>query len=312
MKGLELSEKYFNEYGAKMLDGEFSEYKDRIAAGLVGEGSECFGYDDEISTDHDFEPSFCLFITPEDERKFGFKLERAYAKLPKEFLGYKRQLLSPTGGNRHGVIIIDDFYKKFLGDKTAPNSVKRWLYTPSYMLKSACNGKVFRDPLGEFSKVREVLLKGYPEDIRRKKIAAHVIMMAQSGQYNYGRCISRGETGAAQLCVFEFVKNAISTVYLLTKEYEPYYKWAYRGMRDLPILSELEMTLSGITELGNSKNEASEKAEIIDDIAKMINDELRAQGLSKATCNNFETHAYSIMDSIKNPEIRSLHVMEGI
>lgn len=312
MKGLELSEKYFNEYGAKMIDTEFAEFSGRIAAGLVGEGSECFGYDDELSLDHDFEPSFCLFITEEDERKFGFKLERAYAKLPKEFMGFKRQLISPAGGNRRGVIIIEDFYKKFLGDKNAPDSIKRWLFTPPYMLKTACNGKIFRDPLGEFSKVREVLLKSYPEDIRRKKIAAHVIMMAQSGQYNYARCVSRGETGAAQLAIFEFVKNAISTVYLLNKEYEPYYKWAYRGMRDLPILSDLEMTLSTITELGNSKSQASEKAEIIEDVAKLINDELRTQGLSKATCNNFETHAYSVMDSIKDPEIRSMHVMDGI
>ena len=312
MKGLELSEKYFNEFGKKMLETEFPEIKNRVCAGLIGEGSECFGYDDEISKDHDFEPSFCLFITKEDEKQYGFKLERAYAKLPKEFLGYKRQLLSPTGGNRRGVIVIDDFYTKFLGSPTAPNTASKWLYTPPSMLLAACNGKVFCDPLGKFSATRDILLKGYPEDIRRKKIAAHVIMMAQSGQYNYGRCIDRGETGAAQLAIFEFVKNAISTIFLLNRKYEPYYKWAYRGMRDLPLLSDLEMTLSGLTELGNSKKEASEKAEIIDDIAKIIIDVMRAQNVTRATCNNLETHAYSIMDGITDPEIRNMHVMEGI
>ena len=77
MKGLEISEKFFYEYGLPMIEKEFSEYKDRIAAGLVGHGSECFGFDDEISTDHDFEPGFSLWITAEDERKFGFKLFRA-------------------------------------------------------------------------------------------------------------------------------------------------------------------------------------------------------------------------------------------
>ncbi|MDY6367586.1 MAG: DUF4037 domain-containing protein [Clostridia bacterium] len=312
MKGLEICEKYFNEYGKKMIDEEFAEYKDRIAAGLVGEGSECFGFDDELSKDHDFEPSFCLFITEEDERKFGFKLERAYAKLPKEYMGLKRQLLSPTGGNRRGVIVINEFYKKFLGASNAPDSLKRWFYTPSEMLATACNGKVFTDPLGFFSSVRNELLKGYPEDVRRKKIAANVILMAQSGQYNYGRCIDRGETGAAQLAIFEFVKHAISTVYLLNGKYEPYYKWAYRGMRELPILSDLEFSLSGISELGNSKSQASEKAEIIEDIAKMIIDELKTQKLTTATCNNLETHAYSVMDSIKDSTIRNMHVMEGV
>ena len=312
MKGLEICEKYFNEYGVKMLDENFYDVKNRIAVGLVGEGSECFGFDDEISRDHDFEPSFCLFITEEDERKFGFKLERAYAKLPKEFMGLKRQIVSPTGGNRRGVIVIDEFYKKFLGAANAPDSLKRWFYTPSEMLATACNGKLFVDDLGVFSAVRNELLKGYPEDVRRKKIAAKVILMAQAGQYNYGRCIDRDETGAAQLAIFEFVKNAISTVYLLNGKYEPYYKWAYRGMRDLPILSELEFTLSGITELGNSKSQASEKAEIIEDIAKMIIGELKNQNLTTATCNNLETHAYSVMDSIKNPEIRNMHIMDGV
>ena len=312
MKGLEICEKYFNEYGVKMLDENFYDVKNRIAVGLVGEGSECFGFDDEISRDHDFEPSFCLFITEEDERKFGFKLERAYAKLPKEFMGLKRQIVSPTGGNRRGVIVIDEFYKKFLGAANAPDSLKRWFYTPSEMLATACNGKLFVDDLGVFSAVRNELLRGYPEDVRRKKIAAKVILMAQAGQYNYGRCIDRDETGAAQLAIFEFVKNAISTVYLLNGKYEPYYKWAYRGMRDLPILSELEFTLSGITELGNSKSQASEKAEIIEDIAKMIIGELKNQNLTTATCNNLETHAYSVMDSIKNPEIRNMHIMDGV
>ncbi len=46
MKGLELCERYFNEVGALMIDKKFGDYRDRIAAGLVGDGSECFGFDD--------------------------------------------------------------------------------------------------------------------------------------------------------------------------------------------------------------------------------------------------------------------------
>ena len=63
MQGLELSKRYFEEFGRPMLERDFGEYLDRIAIGLVGHGSECFGYDDEISTDHDFTPGFCLWIT---------------------------------------------------------------------------------------------------------------------------------------------------------------------------------------------------------------------------------------------------------
>jgi len=66
MKGLELAERFYFECGAPMLREKFPEIEKYIAAGLCGSGSECFGYDDELSADHDFEPGFCLFIPDED------------------------------------------------------------------------------------------------------------------------------------------------------------------------------------------------------------------------------------------------------
>ncbi len=312
MQGLEIAEKFYNEYGKAMLETEFPDEIGEIAVGLVGEGSECMGFDDELSKDHDFEPAFCLWIDENAYHKFGFKLERAYAKLPKEFMGLKRNPLSPAGGNRHGVIITNEFYQKLLGAPNAPDTITRWLYTPSQNLLSASDGKVFRDDSGKFSAVRNIIKKGYPEDIRLKKIAAHAAIMSQSGQYNYQRLIDRGETGAAQLAAFEFVKHCISIIYLLNNAYEPFYKWAYRGMRDLPVLSDLEFALIGLTELGNSKKQANEKREIIEEIAKMVIDEFKAQNITKATCNNLDTHAFSVTDHIKNPELRNMNIMEGI
>ncbi len=312
MKGIDICEKFYLEHGKSMLEKEFPEFVSRISVGVCGEGSDCMGFDDEISRDHDFDAGFCLFITKEDEEKIGFKLERAYSKLPKEFLGLKRQILSPTGGNRRGVIVIEDFYSKFLGSPIPPKSCEDWLLLPSYSLLCASNGRIFKDELGVFSSIRNQIKKGYPLDVKKKKIAAHIINMAQSGQYNYSRCIERGETGAAQLAIFEFVKHAISTIYLLNDKFEPYYKWAYRGLRELKKLSELEFSLIGLTELGNSKKQASEKNEIIEDISSIIISELKTQALTSATCNNLETHAYSVMDKIENLNIRNLNIFDGI
>ena len=86
MKGLELAKAFYEEYGKPMLE-EFPEIKDKLAIGLCGSGSECFGFDDEFSKDHDFEPGFCIFLPDEREvdRHTAFRLERAYAKLPMEF-----------------------------------------------------------------------------------------------------------------------------------------------------------------------------------------------------------------------------------
>ncbi|MBQ6980505.1 MAG: DUF4037 domain-containing protein [Clostridia bacterium] len=312
MNGLELSREFYLQYGKPMLEKEFPDKIGEIAVGLAGEGSECLGYDDEFSRDHDFEAGFCMWITPEAERDYGFKLSRAYAKLPKEFMGVKRSIVSPAGGNRRGVIVIDDFYTKLLGANSAPDSNKRWLYTPSASLRAAVSGEVYRDDLGKFSEIREILKKGYPEDIRRKKISAHAAIMAQSGTYNYERLIKREETGAASLALFEFVKHTVSVIYLLNNVFEPFYKWAYRGMRDLEKLSDLEFALTGLTELGNSRKEALEKREIIQDIATIITDEFKAQKITTATCNNLDTHAFAILDTIEDVELRNMNVFEGI
>ena len=42
-KGLELSQEYYERIGRPVLEELFPAYLDRIAVGLVGEGSECFG-----------------------------------------------------------------------------------------------------------------------------------------------------------------------------------------------------------------------------------------------------------------------------
>lgn len=57
MKGMELAKAYYEKYGAGMIESVCGKADaEKIAVGLVGEGSQCFGFDDEISTDHDFGP----------------------------------------------------------------------------------------------------------------------------------------------------------------------------------------------------------------------------------------------------------------
>lgn len=310
MKGLELAESFYNEYGLPMLKKDFPELLPRIAAGLTGEGSECLGYDDDISRDHDFEHGFCLFLTDGDLEKYGFKLMRAYNKLPREYKGIKKLGINPAGGARHGVFSINEFYSRILG--RVPVSLSDWLHVPPYALKTATSGKVFTDNLGEFTKVREYLKKGYPEDVRLKKLAANAMAMSQDGQYNYFRCVSRNERGAAAFALNSFVRSAVSTVYLLNKEYEPFYKWSFRGMRELPLLYDIEEPLVYLMEGENTKNDAEGKREIIDAIANSIIDEYNNQGLTMATCNNLDTHARSITDHINDANLRNSNILTGL
>ena len=229
MQGLELAKRYYEEVGRPMLERDFPELLPRLAAGLVGEGSECLGFDDAISQDHDFGAGFCLWFSAEDYNQYGNALQDAYDRLPGEFAGVPARLTSARGGGRVGVFEIEAFYSRFIGMEQPPKSLMRWLHLPEDKLAAVVGGAVFEDGLGEFSAIREALRKYYPEDVRIKKIAARAAKMAQSGQYNYGRCMRRGDTVAAMLALDEFVRQAISMVYLLNRTYMPYYKWMFRG-----------------------------------------------------------------------------------
>lgn len=307
MRGIELSKAYFEEFGRPMLEREFPQYLDRMAIGLVGHGSECFGFDDEISTDHDFEPGFCIWLAEADEREFGFKLFRAYSKLPKEYRGVRCRDRSALGSKEKGVHTISEFYSAYTGRSGAPENLQDWLYTPSHYLAEATNGEVFFDGFGEFSRIRNEILHGMPEDVRLKKIASCALHMAQSGQYNYKRCIAHGEPGAARLALDEFIRNCAEIVFLLERRHAPYYKWIFRAMRELPTLSCFAEKLQRLATLNSDETLMIEL--LIEEISAEIIAEFKKQEISKATCNYLESHAYSINDMIENNEIRNLHVL---
>ena len=313
MKGIEISKAYFEEYGRPMLEREFSEALPYLCVGLVGSGSECFGFDDEVSRDHDFEPGFCIFIPGEDvlDRRTEFLLERAYAKLPKEFMGLKRGLVSPVGGRRNGVIRISDFYTDKLGHPDGELSVQDWLTLPDSFLFEATDGEIFFDNYGEFTEIRN-RIKECPEDIRLKKLAGNLLVMAQSGQYNFGRCLSHGETGAAQLAVFEFVRAAIKTVFLINRKYMPYYKWSFRAMRDLELFSTFSDSFEYLMTSENSEENAETKSMVIEDIASLIIGYLIDNNMTKAVCGDLEKHAYSVNDMISDPNIRNLNIFSAV
>ena len=307
MKGLEEARAFYEEYGKPMLREQFPDYESRIAVGLAGRGSECFGCDDEVSRDHDFEPGFCLWLEDVDDLRIGVELARAYRALPHPGAA-QRSSMSET---HLGVLRTGFFYRRYTGSPGAPESWQQWLYLPSHALAEATNGEVWRDELGHFSAVREQILRGMPEDVRKKKLAARAVEMAQSGQYNYSRCLRHGEEGAAMLAAAEFVRAACGMLYLLNRRHMPYYKWMLRGLEALPLLGQLRPALDFLLTGENDAAGQQTKAGVIEDICAAVIRELQVQGLSGGDWDYLEPHAFAIMDSIGNPEIRALHVMEG-
>ena len=312
MKGLELAERYFVEVGAPMIEERFPDYKIRIAAGLVGDGSECFGFDDELSRDHDWGPSFCLWLTKQDFEAIGQKLQAEYDGLPKDFLGFTARRESAWGGGRTGVIEIGQFYRRFMGFDHVPATFPEWRAIPEPNLAVVTNGKVFTDPLGEFTAFRNKLKEFYPEDVRLKKIASRCMTIAQSGQYNYMRCVKREEYVAAQWAEAKFVSDTISMVFLLNKQYRPFFKWMHRAMKSLPILGEtVHQALGNLVTIYEEDLEGTiyeRKSRLMERISQLIIEELRRQGLSDSPSDFLLNHGPEVQSKIKDPQIRSIDV----
>ena len=312
MKGIELAKKFYIDEGADMIARLFGDYENRIAVGLVGHGSECFGFDDDVSRDHDFEVGFCMWLTKEDEEKIGFKLMRAYDKLKEEYClknGFAKPRQSAGGASAQGVYRIDDFYRRYTGSDGAPTTWQEWLYTDSFYFAEATNGEVFRDDFGEFTKIRNEILNGMPEDVRIKKIGSCALKAAQSGQYNYARCIKHGEDGAAMLALCEFVKSACELAFLLEKQHMPYYKWAIRKMRSLLKFGSLADPLEFLLTADNDESGKKVKREIVEGVSAAFAKEMNEQFELKIEGNYLEPFGYAIQKRIKNADIRNLHVI---
>lgn len=313
MKGIEISERFYLEYGKPMLDERFSEILPFLAIGLIGSGSECFAFDDDISRDHDFEPGFCIFLPDEAvvDRRTSFALERAYSKLPSEFMGIKRAPLSPVGGNRHGVIRLNEFLKAKTGCEDGELSFSDWVLIPEQSLAEITNGRVFFDGYGELSKIREKLAY-MPEDVRLKKLAGELLLMGQAGQYNYQRLLLRSEFAGAQLAIYEYVKSAIHAIFLINKVYAPYYKWSFRALSQLPVLSELYGDFEYLISNDNNEQASKIKNEKIEQISKKIVGYLKEKDFTCFRGDELEGHAYSVNERVIDSNIRNLHILSAV
>lgn len=298
--GLNLCESYYFDIGKPMLENAFSNYMSKMSIGLVGMGSECLGYDDEISRDHDFGPGFCIWLPKKDYREIGFVLQNAYNQLTLEYEGFKREN-SKRGQGRLGVFCIEDFF-------IIPQSLMQWLEIDEYLLCMLTGGRIFDDFLGEVTSRRKIL-KYYPEDVRLKKLAKSVAKMAQSGQYNYLRCLKRHDYVAASLALNEFIDEALSCIYLLNKKYKPYYKWAFHGLKDCNKLTNVSDLLEELVFTGVYQKEQT--IELIEKICSEVIVELKQQSLSNVENDFLDNHVDSIMNKIVDQEIRSMHIMEG-
>ena len=306
MNGLQLSRDYFFESALPRLKNDFSDKLENLAAGLVGNGSECFGYDDEISRDHDWGVDFFIWVLDADRTLIEPLLEwkrNLFEKCPP-----KHPRTRSEYGAGIGVMTVGDFYASLIGAPSGPQNIQEWRRVPEENLAMSVNGGIFIDGPGEFTRVRNYILNYYPEDLRLKKIAARCMALAQTGQYNLDRTAKRRDWVTLRTVLSQFADSAIAMVFLLNRVFRPYYKWAFKRMTELPVLGgEVGARLNKIALTGGlDVYSLSEIGRLISEICAIFVDELRRQGVSGSDDWFLTSHGEEAQSRIRDEFLKKL------
>ncbi len=233
-KSYEGSRRFYENQVAALIREKFKEYENRIAVGIVGEGSDCFGYDDFISRDHDFGTGVVMWLTNKDRKEFGDRLSQEYDNLIRSIPGNN---LTVRLSERRGVMTVNGFYSNILGiacdAEKAELSEEEWFRLDHNTLATAVNGEVFRDDPGVFTAFRKLLLDYYPDRVWKVRIINELHKFSAALQVNYARCMSRGDIVAARMAHLEGLQAAMQLFFLMKREFPPYYKWTYRRLSEL-------------------------------------------------------------------------------
>lgn len=301
--------RFYDRYVAELIHTRFGEYEDRIAVGIVGEGSDCFGYDDEISRDHDFGTGVCLWVTEEDMNRFGYLLSIAYNELVDSV---ERSFYTDRMRERRGVSTIHSFYSDILhidcDTEHCTMSEENWRNLDHSCLKTAVNGEVFRDDLGEFTAFRNLLLGYYPNKIWRTRIAEQLHLYASALQINYARCMSRNDIVAAELCRSKGISAAMELFFLLKREYPPYYKWTFRALCELDTEGLLSAKIRELAEERinpeawrsthyhpNRQNYKDHIVSLSEEIASLLEELLQERELIRVRSRYLEMHVNDVL-----------------
>ena len=257
MPGLELSGRFFREAVEPVVD-ELAPAL-RYGAALIGDGSDVLGYDDAVSTDHDWGPRVLLFLPDADfaacARELVDGLER---RLPPTFEGWPTAFFDQdrmvgfdlparaAGSAAHGVEVhvLESWAARQLGLQHPGRdpSPAEWLKMDEQSLLTVTAGAVFRDDLGALTALRE-RFAFYPEDVRLARMAELWDAVADQMPF-VGRAGHVGDDPGSRILCAHLGEHAIRLSFLICRRYAPYPKWLGTAWARLPAARAIQPHLS--------------------------------------------------------------------
>ncbi|HLS43922.1 MAG TPA: DUF4037 domain-containing protein [Ornithinicoccus sp.] len=211
--GAELSGRLYHEVVRPILSARFPGVPH--AAALLGRGSEVLGFDDQMSTDHDWKPRVLIFLAEEDELRHGAEVREALERdLPPTFDSH------PIGYEIH---TVRDYVRRQLDlDLDRDIEPRDWLTMPEQDLRKFTAGAVFHDEVG-LQAARDRLAY-YPRDVW--------LYLLITGWWRVhpemnlvGRAGAAGDELGSAVIGSRLVKDLMRLAFLMEREYAPYSKW---------------------------------------------------------------------------------------
>ena len=173
--------------------------------------------------------------------------------------------------------------------------------------------------MGIFSKIRNELLNYYPEDVWRRKLAQNLHEFSQYAQSNYSRMMARKDSVTAMICTGKAVESVLDLLYLLERNYAPYYKWKKKGLENTALADSIFPILENIAKLPSqnhvwegyryssaSVHTADANVSLFEIIANQILSELKRQNLVEGEDLFLESYIPQILKG------RNMDIIENI
>jgi len=213
VSGLQLSRELYEELVRPVLDAGLGGV--RHGAALLGRGSEVLGFDDEMSTDHDWRPRVLLFLSEEDLDRHGGEIDDALKReLPETFHGHPADIALHT--------VRGYFLERLALDLDREIEARDWLTLPEHGLRMLTAGAVFHDEVG-LQAARDRIAY-YPRDVWLYLMVAGWWRIHPEANL-VGRTGVVGDELGSALIGNRLVSDVMRLCFLMEREYAPYSKW---------------------------------------------------------------------------------------
>ena len=203
------------------------------SAAVMGRGSEVLGFDDELSTDHDWHARVTVLLADADQG--GAVEELLRGRVPAAFDG------RPTGVE---VSTVRGYFQDRLGIDVAQELTARdWLATAEQQLRMYTAGAVFHDELG-LQAVRDRLAR-YPDDLWLYLMSAGWWRLHPELNL-VGRSGSAGDELGSALIGSRLVTDMMRLCFLMERQHAPYAKWFGTAFSRLACAAELAPVLRDV------------------------------------------------------------------